>query len=303
MQKSNFELLIEEMRKDREEMRKDREDMRKYRDEDREKFTKVVELVNTVAIELKRSINQQQDSIEKLVRKISEYITAESKIIEEEINARIIIHLKTSPQFSKYNIYRPSWKRLNVPIKNDKGNDYKNYKEITEFDGLFILSTSDFPDAGQLIQAKRVQTRNQSGRSKNDERIFLVVEGKHALTNDLINDKIKKMKEFQNYIQNASNPEYVAKCTDEYKNKVKTYQLTTFSNKILLYFGGPYVTDTIKTHIENTYQNYLKDNIHVSFMRPQGKRYIMYDIENVKNSKYVSKNVTFGNKVTVIGSS
>ena len=287
MQKSNFDLLIEEMRKDREYLRKDIE----QREKDRAKIQEYM-------TDMKKNIEQQTTSITAFVKKLGGFIDVESKIIEEEINERMETHIKTSPQFAKYFVYKPDWKFLNEQtIDSTSGNEYKNNKQITEFDGLYIVSSTENKNFGSLIRSKH-SNQARKVNSARQERFFIVVEGKHEMTNKRISHKLEKMKLFQKYIQESQNVTHVKSCTKQYQTNVEQYQLHTFSNKIYLYFGGPYVTDTVKTHLQEIYNEYSTIDIIINMMRPQGKRYVMYDFDETKK-EFIKKNVSYTNKLTI----
>ena len=98
------------------------------------------------------------------------------------------------------------WKILNEPEKNKKQDPYINKEEITDFDGLYFICSKPEEFIGNLLKS------NRSTSNSLIKKTMVVVEGKHELTNEKINMKIKQMKRLQKYCNDANNSEYLSTC-------------------------------------------------------------------------------------------
>jgi hypothetical protein len=120
-------------------------------------------------------------------------------------------YLKNDEKFINYNILdiTKKWKFLRKQHMNIKKPDpfcNKVDNPITEFDGLYILTTdlNYYPDDDDFI--KRITTKKiQSNSTTPFLYKFIVVEAKHSITNFDITKKINQIKEFQEYIKYAKN--------------------------------------------------------------------------------------------------
>jgi hypothetical protein len=234
------------------------------------------------------------DVIKTYTKKLNDYIDREGEILEEVTNGYVIKYFKHCPLFSDLYIYKDEeWKYLYLPTIKEKV--YKNRKQITEFDGLYIFSKTNLMNVikTDLEEIKTPKQRNNNtNNSKQSKPWFVILEAKHSLSKTEVQHKIKKYIDFQNYIQNGSNTEFVKNSTDEYKNKVSNYKFDErfFDTKLYIYFAGEYVTDSLITYIRDNSEEWKQNNIFVSAIQKNNDDYKMFDIF----SNYEANNTKYG---------
>ena len=236
--------------------------------------------METYGKDIRRSTTELSQEIKRFTKNLDNYISIEADIIEEETNEQLKKFFTLFDKYASCYIYdiTKDWKFLKVPTKNAKNDPYINKEDITEFDGLYIISPYEIKYVGHELK----RGTPQASRQQLTKHFFVVLESKHKLTNDKINDKITKLKLFQAYLANSSNTEYVKNATKEYQTKVEQYQLAKASSQIELYIGGPYVVKTISDHIHTNSDTWATDKVIVNYLKPDGERYSVFH----KSNKY-----------------
>jgi mRNA-degrading endonuclease YafQ of YafQ-DinJ toxin-antitoxin module len=228
-------------------------------------------------------ITEMRDNTKQIKKSIASYIKNESDMVENEINQYVIQYLKKDKRFAKYTIYdlTGKWKFLYTPtISNDKPDKRINKKPITEFDGLFILTTDDdfFVDESAAILVRQPLRSQNASAPKTT--FFCVVEAKHSITNKDINEKMNKFKEFQEYVLSCRQDNLTNRTEEYYKTKVR-YSLQKLSTELIVIFGSDDMGANQETKIRNEADSWKRDfNISVSFLKPSGDRYELYPFED-----------------------
>jgi hypothetical protein len=233
-----------------------------------------------------REISKQTESTNVIKNAISGYIKNEADLIENEINGYIEEFLQNDSRFRYFNIFKvDKWEYLNIPFLNkEKPDIYINKKDhpITEFDGLFIMTTDDNYYVDNIIRRKE-ETSNYKILQ------FIVVEGKHSISKEDIDTKIKQMIKFQDYLRVAREKDNYTNLTREFQKKIIDYSLDEFDNHIILYFGSEDMDIQKENKIKNTAQFWNDTyDIEVGYLKPSGNRYELYRIEDNFNGNYLS---------------
>lgn len=214
---------------------------------------------------------QDMKELRKMMKEFSKsfggYTKNEADGIEDETNRMLFKFLLAT--FPEYNIFKiNAWKTLQSPLIRDM-KAARNESSITEFDGLYIVSKNKDYYVDSLVSGDF--KTNFTGMDVNANN-FVILEAKHALSNALVDNKIKQIVEFQKYMQISYDPKVH---TIEFKKKLDVYELIKFAGKtIYLFFASPYITVETQQYITSNASVWLKNfNIRVGFMVPEGNRY------------------------------
>lgn len=248
-------------------------------------------IVSDYVTTTKKAVVEIRDNTQKIKESISSYIKNESELIENEMNQYMVQYLGKDRRFLGYAIYDLTkiWSRLYLPdVDPEKPNKYVNKKDITEFDGLYVLTSDDnyVPDVDVFnpIREKGVGTNTKK------ETFFLVLEAKHSITNNDINTKIEQMRKFQDYIRKAKTN--IPDATEEYKRKIKNYKLAQVDTKLILVFGSDNMGENQETKIKKEADTWKSEyDITVNYLKPCGEKYELYPYE----SNFKRKNLKYAN--------
>jgi hypothetical protein len=216
--------------------------------------------------EAAKDIKELGKTVKEFSKQFGRYTKNEADGIEDETNRMLIKFLLAT--FSDYNIFKlDGWKTLQSPMIEDRKLS-RNEKSITEFDGLYVVSKdNDIYFLNSSLVSGDFKRNSNGDTTKH----FLILEAKHALTVALVDNKIKQMIEFQNYMKLPYDPE---KHTMEFRETLKDYKLSQFVGKhIYLFFASPLITMDTQNHIINNAQSWYKQGLIVGFMVPEGNRY------------------------------
>jgi hypothetical protein len=254
------------------------------------------------------NIKSYIEDIKNYTKEIKDYIGKESDIIEEIVNDYLYDYFKHDSLFDNIFVLRDTqWKYLQEPTINgvDKGAIYKNKEQITEFDGLYMWSSTDLQlsvDPTIIREPKyshNSQTKRNTRRLFIDKPCFVIVEAKHVINKKKIQEKIKKYKKFQRYLQNAKDEKLVQTCTREYQNKVKNYSLTEFDQTLYIYFAAEYMEENAITYIIQESKRWIEhEKLYVSYFKKTANGFVLFDIlQNYQENKK-KYGQTQGNSVT-----
>lgn len=180
------------------------------------------------------------DNILGKVTKIKDFIDNEAFAIEKEVNAHVRESLEiVYPGFTVINVLQelPDIKTFFEPDSNDK---------ITEFDGLYIVSTD--PNFKIDPQEKSIIPKTPDTKT-----ILVIVESKHTLTISKVNTKLEQITRIQRAFEMArdlaqnNNSHKVSK---SFLWRMKAYQLYNLEPEIHLLLGGPYVNESTMNYVE-----------------------------------------------------
>jgi hypothetical protein len=237
------------------------------------------------------------DKISKQTSTLTKFIAAEGTIIEEDLNQEMRRFLRYDKRFSNVYVYRPKkWKYLNKPEisfdKAGKENKYRNYDEITEFDGLFVVSSVALDISTDFVEPIRIPRRATDSRNaRNAQLYFVVLEAKHGIGRPEFNHKYSKMKLFQEYILSARDQAFVEKGTLEFQEKVAVFGLPKFQTHIEFFIGAKSIASTLANHIQGKAKSWLEtDDIAVSYFLPGGTGYVLYDM----HTNFEPNNMLYG---------
>jgi hypothetical protein len=223
--------------------------------------------INKETANMIKDVDKQLKLLEKLVHG---YIGNDAKAIEEEGNTTFAKYLQR--KFQKCNIYKcTGWKTLQDNMQPKSGTKVQaNESSITEFDGLYVVSQNSAYFADDYIQKPYNPELVGSGPT-----FFVVLEAKHHITASKVNDKVAQMLKFKKYISDSSqyNPSVHTK---EYLNKIVRYSLTEVTSDIIhIVFTSPYLTTECVEYIKQNYDQWIKQGVYVSYMKPAGNTYFI----------------------------
>jgi hypothetical protein len=250
-------------------------------------------------------------SINKTAKKLEQYISTESEVIEKEINGQFEKEAKVNKCFRNYYIYniRAAWKEVYYnTINNDPkkmiNNDYRNRDSITEFDGIFLASPYEYENF-KFLDDPRIECINKprNTNSNNKSPFFIILEAKRHIFVDWT-EKINHLRKFQKYILDSNdinNPD--KKFTREFKEKVEKFELSKVTPEMFLYYGGErFIADEqFLNHelVKESKKLKNKDNgeypIHIGYIKLIGDRYGVY---NLDNDKFIESNNVKVNSIT-----
>ncbi len=251
--------------------------------------------INKYVMSSEKAVIEMRQNTQTIKESISRYIRNEADLIEQEMNQYIRYYLQNYKRFENYNIFciNNSWKNLYIQyIDKDKPDEYINKKQITEFDGIYILTTdtSYEPDIDADWICKRIR-KNNVKNSKKNETFFLVLEAKHSITNNDINQKLQKLVLFQDYIRFAKQENF-ENVTKEFIRKKTKFKLDLFEIKLIVVFGSNNMNENQENKIKNIGKSFNENHdITISYMKPCGERYEIYDYDN----HYNKNNMVYGN--------
>ena len=243
-----------------------------------QKLEEKLEPIRKELIGLKKNIGQLNDRL----KNVEGYTKNDSRGIEDEISKNVKYFI-----YNKYNgstIKKSNFKKLTNLETNE---------DITQFDGIYLMSFDDY----QSINKKNKINKDTS---------LVIVEAKHYITIEQINEKIVqiyKIKKYIDTIKRFNNDDIYRYAFNDitsrkFENTIKHLGLNNLSGKIYLFIGGPtwedgsikYCKDinngilkNIKWSKKNLLNNseeleileYLKNNIAVVI--PSGLRYEIDD--------------------------
>lgn len=241
-------------------------------------------------LDLKHNVAKLNDNI----RKIENYQSNDSYGIEEEINKNVKAFLKQKYEGS-----------VVKKCKLDKISHPDTNQLITQFDGSFLIEYDDFP-LKTSSSAKTTKVKKNT--------LLVIVEAKHHVTIEQINEKIVqiyKIKEYINMLKRFPDEKekYSKKTARKIENTIHHLRLNNIS-QIQFFIGGPtwenksfeYCQKLNQGLLENiqwsghknksnpldgsqeqeTFQ-YLKNNINVVI--PSGQRYEVKDFSTHQLNK------------------
>lgn len=244
----------------------------------------------------KAFFNDLKKDRQELSKTINGYIKTDADAIEDEANTKLPKFLRRKfPKYIIYRVYPTDWRILRENFFASYSLPRHLFCDITEFDGLYIITNDDTYDPGL---SSPVPTYVPVNLDQSEPKIyqFVVLESKHDLTTDKVNRKIEQMRRFQQYIRESLEYED-KKFTQEFRNKVVTYKLQLFVNQTIhIVFATPHAKDSCIEHIIKEGPSWLKENIHVVYMIPSGNRYaVAFADENfVLRSNVNSSALTIG---------
>ena len=159
-------------------------------------------------------------------------------------------------------------------LKTEAAN--KKTREITEFDGLYILSSDPTYNISD-VYGTQVATPRTKPNTFNTQ--FVVLEAKHSFDNGKINVKVAQMRKFVQYIKDATNFD-ARKHTGTYKDVIENLHLQTFSPSIILILAAPNFPDTSREYIREMYNIWRRQNVIVWFMT-------QYELNFVEKGRFV----------------
>lgn len=253
--------IVSESEKDRIEARESRKDM--------DKFNRIM-------------IQEIRDSTKSINKVISGYINNESNLIEKEINGYIRNYLENDSKFNNFTIFdiSSSWRLLKEnKIEKDP---FVNKQTITDFDGIFILSSDDNYAPLAISDKTVVRSKNKNNNNSQSKiKKFLIVEAKHCLDNTQLNKKISQIERFQEYLKESHTIDK-EKFTIEYKNKVISYKLNEFETDIILIFGSEDMGENQIELLKEKGESLREKKIEIGYLKPSGKRYELYCYKSEK---------------------
>ena len=261
---------------------------------------------------------QQNDSTTSMKKTLASYIKNESDMIENEINEHVKKFLKRDDRYKAFRILQiTKWKLLKyAQINQTKKDIFVNKKDITEFDGLFVITTDDtyYPDESIIVRGKK-QT-NTGSKTPYISR-FVIVEAKHSITNSDIDDKLEQMEELQKYLllarqrkpQIGITSPHEDNFTIEFDKKIINYDLERFDTNLTVIFGSDDMGENQERKIRNDSDIWKNKGIQIGYIKPSGNRYELYHSDddfqannlaytNVKANTVDSKSYKIGSGAT-----
>jgi hypothetical protein len=249
-----------------------------------ENISKSVEEINTTLIKMNTTLSKQTLTL----REHQNYIDKDAKSIENEINKRVEQLLET--KFKGFRIIHI----LKEMAFFDKIYPYNSMAEITQFDGVYIITNDDNYEPSTDVAIDFIY--NKPSNSK----IYLViVEAKHDITSSRFNDKLRQIVKIQETFEIARKItkgtfSEMDKVEKQFKWRNRVLQFYNFEFEIYLFIGGPYLEknaeDFIKEHGNTLWKHpnkfKLSDNNYIDqkypirtfLILPQGKRYATADV-------------------------
>ena len=217
--------------------------------------------------EMKQMQKEKENDMKELSKTIGGYTKNEANAIENDVNRRLPQILKR--KFPNANIFKiNSWKVLIKNKRSDFISKTIDSKEITEFDGLYIISSD--PDFEVLDEDVTIASSVKTGNSKTKR--FVVMEAKHALDIGQIDTKVAQMITFKNYISDSQHITSTPKIfTNGFLKKVDNYQLQDFIEQPLyLIFASPLIPQNVIDHIQTKSVELNALGIVLAYMIPSG---------------------------------
>tara|TARA_Y100000389_G_scaffold146531_1_gene145237 strand:- start:2517 stop:3503 length:987 start_codon:yes stop_codon:yes gene_type:complete len=234
------------------------------------KFDKIDDTIK----DFKKELSNLKNSVNNFNDKFEKYIQKESDGIEYEINKNVKYFLKNKYQGS-------------IIIKSLELNTLKNYLEnkneiLTEFDGIFTIEYKKY--------------YKQKGNILKD---LIIVESKHHVTIEKINEKIYQLYFIKKILEISKNKDDIK--NSKLLNLINKKKLDKINNKFYFYIGGPtwnideksnaieylqkinngklenikWIHKSLKKEQEIEILQHLKN--HIGIIIPNGTRYNLYE--------------------------
>jgi len=215
-----------------------------------------------------------------LLDNINGYIEKDSLALEQDITCAVQNHLYNTR--NDLTLYKPeSFLRL----LRDPFND--NY--ITDLDGILILTNNEtiarmhykLPVVSSdchlalkpLDVQKRFFAKHLSSSQKQTYTQLVIVEAKHHVTLEHINNKLEQLNDIEHFLQMATQSD-LTKTTTRFQQTVQAFKLDQFAPEVLLYIGGVYWDKKALDKIQLA-QNNKPGNI--GFLQLNGARFTVHD--------------------------
>ena len=196
-------------------------------------------------------------------------------IFEITINNYVRNYLAKDPKFQKYTVFDMSniWTCIKEPeISEISKNNVINNQNITDFNGIFILTNDDsyFPMNINDRTIVRLRKNSTTSSSKYIIKKFVIVEAKYCLDNIQLYKKISQIERFQQYLEEARNfqDNHHKEYTIEFKNKAIYYKLNEFTTDIILIFASEDMSYNQINVIKSNCDNWLANKIEVGYFIP-----------------------------------
>jgi hypothetical protein len=239
-------------------------------------------------------------------QKHQSFIDREASIIEQEVSAAVNAHLKNRFKRLKLVIPNAFMKVLRDP------RDHQT--KLTDLDGVFFLTKNpEMYDADEVINvpmSDRVrellqEVETEMRRMKkvlpvetltppkvteglatepSDYSVTLViVEAKHYVTADKIEQKIQQLAKIEEYLylarlmkENPTAPE-LKDVTRNFRNTVSQFKLHTFNPRVYMFIGGAMWDDRAYTKINSILKEDSDLKEYIGVVKASGARYIVLD--------------------------
>ena len=232
-------------------------------------FKKEMQVFNK---EKEKDMKELRNLNKDIQKSIGGYTKNEADAIEDEINKKLPNILQR--KFPGNNIFQiKSWKTLITNKKEEFIANARDTKEITEFDGLYIVSNDrdfDVNDGDDVIYKS-----NSTKTVSNSVKHFVVMEAKHAQNVKKVDTKINQMIKFQSYIRDSKDlATNKSAYTKGFIMKAQCYQLDFIDKPMYLIFASPLMPDDVIIHINNISPELEKQhNIIIAYMTRNANNY------------------------------